>query len=164
MLDIAPLRTLCDNNSQDLINTFNSHTPNLLLIDLLVYMLVSSQLALYTDRHADTHAGSVFCLAHSITSSLGVPKAWLTISARSPEAALISSRRSRLCAVCSSAKECQVGVLWPSRGLVLSYPNPQPPEAHRGRQACGWPPSGTDSHTGLIHLASGNRHLSLRIP
>lgn len=38
------------------------------------------------------------------------------------------------------------------------------PQASRARQACGRPPSGTENHTGLIHLASGNRHLSLRIP
>lgn len=91
-------------------------------------------------------------------------EAWQPISARTPEAALISSHRSCLCADCSSAKECQVRLLWPSIGLLLPPSTPSLPEAHRGRQACGWPPSGIESHTGLIHLASGNRHLSLRMP
>lgn len=53
---------------------------------------------------------------------------------------------------------------WGFCGLLLPPSTPPLPEAHRGRQACGWPPSGTQSHTGLIHLASGNRHLSLRMP
>lgn len=101
-------------------------------------------------------------LAHPFISSFGVCEAWQPISARTPEAAVICSHRSCLCAVCSSAKECQVRLFYPSTGPVL-FPL-HSPEALRGRQACSLPPSGIESHTGLIHLASGNRHLSLRMP
>lgn len=61
-----------------------------------------------SSRHTDTGAGSVLRLAHSFISSLGVCEVWQPISARTPEEVLISSHRSCLCAVCSSAKECQV--------------------------------------------------------
>lgn len=65
-------------------------------------------------------------LARSFISSLGVCEAWQPISARTPEATLISSHRSCLCAVCFSAKECQVRLSWPSSGPVLSQPSPTP--------------------------------------
>lgn len=44
---------------------------------------------------------------------------------------------------------------------TLGFPSPSGFQSQAGLWTA---PSGTENHTGLIHLASGNRHLSLRIP
>lgn len=128
-----PARTPCHPNSLKIQNPgyYFHMTPT--KCDILALSL----LALYLGRHTDTLAGSVLCLAHSFISPLGLCEVWQPISARTPETALIFSHRSCLCTVCSSAKECQVKLLWPSTGPVLS-PNPPYSNTPWGtqRQAC----------------------------
>ena len=161
---VSSVITYCDPN-KNFIATFTLHTPSINILPLSSQALKLGRQTAEKNRPTDTQAGSVLCLAHSFISSLGVCEAWQPISARTPEATLISSHRSCLCAVCSSAKECQVRLLWPSAGLILSHPLTNPLRiAEAGRPVAATPPSGTESHTGLIHLASGNRHLSLRMP
>lgn len=84
---------------------------------------------------------------------------------------LISFHKSSVCACCSSAKECQVKLFWPGTNTVVFHNHPASPEAHTHTQtskpvaSCApHLPLGNESHTSVIQLALGNRHLSLRMP
>lgn len=67
-----------------------------------------------------THSSSLLCVVSQPTS------------ARTLET-LISFHKSRICAFCTSAKECQVNLFWPSTNILLSNNRPTSPEAHRGK-------------------------------
>lgn len=91
------------------------------------------------------------------------------ISARTRETALISFHKSSICAFCSSAKECQVKLFGPRHKHTTVPQSPDRPLRHTQESkpvaSCPPPhPSGNESHTGVIQLALGNRHLSLRTP